>query len=185
MKAQIGLTANFESNLVAVTRAMDSLCAKLGYNLVGKCYCTDKAMQKTRQDKGTYEVLLECFHYGNSSVLPTEGIIFSVESFREKLDREHKIQIKEELLSKRESGASFLEVGEAYVRDTMPVEKLRTVDFYVYGGLLSGAEGIEISTDFECKKLLSKKTFARRINAPPVVKSVKVEQIMKVLQSKT
>ncbi len=185
MKAQIDLTANFESDLIAVTRAMDSLCTKLGYKLVAKCYCTDKNMQKTRQDKGTYEVLLECFHYGNSSVLPTEGIIFSVESFREKLDREHKIQIKEEHLSKRDSGMSFLEVGKAYVRDTTPVEKLRTVDFHVYGGILSGAEGREVSTDFECKKLLSKKTLAQRINAPPVVKSIKIEQIMKVLQSKT
>jgi len=184
MKAQSDSTVNFGSGLITVTRAMDSLCAKLGYRLIAKCYCTDKTIQKSKQDKGTYNALLECFHYGNSSVLPTEGIIFSVESFKEKLDREHKIQIKEEHLNQREDGTSFLEVGKAYVRDTISVEKLRTVDFHVYGGRWNSAEGREVSTDFECKKLLSTKTFAQRINAPPVVKNVSIEQLMKVLQSK-
>lgn len=184
MKTQGYSTVNFESDLITVTRAMDSLCTKLGYKLIAKCYCMDKTKQKSKQDKGTYNALLECFHYGNSSVLPAEGIIFSVESFREKLDREHKIQIKEEHLSQRESGTSFLEVGKAYVRDTMPVEKLRTVDFHVYGRRWDSIEGREVSTDFECKKILSTKTFAQRLHALPVVKNVNIEQLLQVLQSK-
>jgi len=184
MEVQSYSTANFENDLITVTRSMDSLCTKLGYKLLARCYCTDKTRQKAKQDKGTYNVLLECFHYGNSS-LPAEGIIFSVESFREKLDREHKIQVKEEHLSQREDGTSFLDVGKAYVRGTMPVEKLRAVDFHVYGGRWGSAEGREVPTDFECKKLLSSKTFAQRVHTPPVVKNVNIEQIKKVLQSKT
>jgi hypothetical protein len=67
----------------------------------------------------------------------------------------------------------------------MPVEKLRAVDFHVYGGRWGSAEGREVPTDFECKKLLSSKTFAQRVHTPPVVKNVNIEQIKKVLQSKT
>jgi len=181
------LKAVFEGkDLSAAKRVMDSFCVALSYKLIARCSCKDKTKYSFKNDMWKCSATTECFHYGKS-ISPTEKevIIFSIESFDGNMIEGHKGDlIARRYREHRKLVIPFFAGADNAARETYFTKELRSVDCHVYGGRWNSAEGREVSTDFECKKLLSTKTFAQRINAPSVVKNVNIEQLIQALQSK-
>lgn len=166
MKSKISLQlSNFEPE--NYFRSIEELAKQMGYELIGKCSCSDKTSHKENKNLGKrvrcalelyvgMNEKVDCVHYGKKTEKNgSEGIVFVVESAKEE-------EIGFSINSRVFNGGNSLAVDSP--------EKMGVVRCYGYGENYAGKN---IQTDFGCKEGAY---WRQKLSLPASVKSLELRE---------
>ena len=179
-----------------IINAIHSTCRSLGYRMKSWCYCQEGTSGCVFTNKGKekrkYTTYLDCFNYTNEpwfwqrKKVEPEGVAFVFEGCKEKKSHLSIINDAYEHSQRlRNLGSHEVENLHETIKFIGSIEshtELGPIECFVHGKGWDDCKGREEKTDFECKP---GKNWGKRLNIPPVVRSVDYEEIARKIQAKS